>query len=193
MRPDINLELVAAGLRPACLIEFTGAPSLARGLKERVTSLGLMLSPVLTLADGSPIGRLVSRSGAMPALPAAGRVSHRWIGLRLGLPCAVVDPWSETNKVVYCTVGVKAVTDRVSVQRLETGDGWMVPCRETITGFWCGSASRATRFCNTLLAQASRQRGGVLDRVLAPRGLELFFVVVSRDGSGMTVGTRATG
>jgi hypothetical protein len=191
----LQLALVAEGVRPAWLVyskTYTRAEVEARIVELRPKlrpNLELHCSPDLHVA-GEDMGFLVSRR----RLRVPRVVTHKWIGDKLGLPCAKRDPWGPANRRAYAVVGIKGRGDKLAIVPARgpgAAGGWEVRAEASanggaarrgvgqpliITTFWCRHASDAQAWCDAL---AARSRGGFTERWLEVRDLELFYFVLA--------------
>ena len=166
---DLNIAAVAAGVRPAWLCERT--KDRAR-VKAAASGFGLHVSCDLTMADegnrSRSVGFLVSRRAV--SRPSS-RVSHSWLGRRLGLPCASNVPWG-VEREAFAVLGVKRAGTRARVDQHNLA-GWAVRCDATLTTFWCADAGSAHSWWASLRSGAAAQR--FQTETLAPLGLQLCF------------------
>lgn len=173
LTPDArwNLAAVAMGVRPGWLCSPGEAPRAA--VEAEARRLGLHVSRDLVATDGGhgaidagqamPVGFLVTRrpSGA----PADGRVTHGWVGRKLGLPCVSDAPWAAPQTDgAFAVLAINPTGMALQAEPHRRARWWVVrTAGTTLTTFWCASVDEAQAWWRAL-AGTRREGGSLLAR-----------------------------
>lgn len=169
-----NLRAVATGMRPAWLC--SPGEALRADVEAAAARLNLCVSPDLFAVDDGLLGFLVTRRPC--TLPRGGLVTHGWVGRKLGIPCSNDAPWARKAESCYAVLGWNPVGVGPSVRAARGGTSWRVSCVGMLTTFWCTDENAANAWWDALSAKPATRR--FREKVLAPQGHDLFFVVLTR-------------
>lgn len=155
---ELNMGLVAAGVRPGWLADFTTAAALRRrAARLGLAAAGLRFTDVKVRGLKGSVLVTADEGGAAP--PPAAVQTHESVARHLGLPCGSASGASDPSQCHAFIVEAVPAAECRAEHRLY------------ITSFWCRSRAQGVAWCKRFKRAARAYER----EELRPRGLRLLF------------------